>query len=77
MKLNGFGNVSRTTMAGKEGTINRRRFVKTTLGALCVTALGDAAVLSIKKTKVVKRPVCDVWKLNDNKKQAGRNTQGF
>ena len=50
-------------MAGKEPIINRRRFIKTTLGAVCVTAIGGAAFLSIKKTKVVKRPVYDLDRL--------------
>ena len=40
-----------------------RRFLKTTLGAACVTAIGAAAVLSVKKTKIVKKPVYDLDRL--------------
>ncbi len=50
-------------MAGKEPTINRRWFIKTTVGAVCVTAIGGAAVLSLKKNKVVEKPVYDLGRL--------------
>ncbi len=50
-------------MAGKEPTINRRRFIKTTVGAVCATAIGGAAVLSLKKNKVVEKPVYDLGRL--------------
>lgn len=50
-------------MAKNERTISRRRFAKTAVGAAFVTAVGSAVFLSIKKTKVVKRPVYDLGQL--------------
>ncbi len=51
-------------MSESEPIINRRRFVKTTLRAAFVTVLGGVAVLSIKRKKVVKRPVYDLDRLS-------------
>jgi hypothetical protein len=50
-------------MAGKDPAINRRRFVKATFSAVCAAAVGGAAVLAIKKNKVVEQPVYDLERL--------------
>jgi hypothetical protein len=50
-------------MAKNERTMSRRRFVKKAVGTALVTTLGGAAVLSIKKNKVAKRPVYDLDRL--------------